>query len=174
MYNFHITANFHMFSPKEIRIAFAVLVALVILVVCGYLISRVYPPATREAAPASSTTTPQRPPFTAEVKAALAASKGFQLLVSYTDRGFEPTTAGVRKGDIVRFTNNSSGDLWVAAAGGFGSVYPGNGNNCGQSAFDSCRVLKYGEFWEFTFADVGTWGYQNNSDAKMTGAVRVR
>jgi plastocyanin len=163
-----------MFSPKERRIAFAIFVALAILVVCGYLISRVYPPAASGVAPASSTKTPQRPPFTAEVKAALAASKGFQILVSYTDRGFEPAFATIKAGDAVRFTNNSSHDLWIAAAGGAGSAYPGDGNNCGQSAFDSCRVLKYGEFWEFTFATAGTWSYQNNRDTKMTGVVRAR
>ncbi len=114
------------------------------------------------------------PPFTAEIKAQLEKSHGFQMLVSYTDRGFEPGTTTIKSGETIRWTNNSSQDLWVAATGTSGSVYPGTGKECGQSAFDSCKVLKRGDFWEFTFARKGTWGYKNNSDVKMTGVVVVK
>ena len=114
------------------------------------------------------------PPFTDEVKAELAASKGFQVLVSYTDNGFEPATTTVQKGDTVRFTSNSSEDLWVASTGASGAVYPGTGKECGQSSFDTCHVLKHGEFWEFTFTTSGTWSYRNNRNTKMAGVVHVK
>lgn len=114
-----------------------------------------------------------RPPFTPEVQAALAKSRGFSVLISYTDNGFEPTQATVKKGDAIRFTNNSSHDLWVAAQGTSGNpVYPG-ASDCGASSFDSCDTLQPGEFWEFTFSKTGTWTFVNNLDKGNTGAVQV-
>lgn len=117
----------------------------------------------------------QPPPFTGEISMALETSKGFQVLVSYTDRGFEPSTALVKKGETVRFTNNSSDDLWVSAIGATsGKIYPsGGGDECGQSAFDSCRTIGRGEFWEFTFDLSGAWSYQNNADTDQVGVVVV-
>jgi plastocyanin len=149
---------------------------LLILALCAYTLSRMQPSVSHTTSSGTSTGILLPPPLTAEVKAQLAASKGFQVLVSYTNRGFEPSTATIKKGDTIRFTNNSGGDLWVASAGtSGGKVYPaGSGNECGQSAFDSCRAIKEGEFWEFTFTTTGTWGYQNNRDRKMTGTVRVK
>jgi plastocyanin len=115
------------------------------------------------------------PPLTPAEQAQLAASHGFQYLVSYTDGGFEPSTLTIKKGETVRFTNNSDEDLWVAATGASGTIYPaGSGNECGQSAFDSCVVLHHGDFWEFTFTQAGTWSYQNNRDTKMTGTIIVK
>ena len=96
------------------------------------------------------------------------------MLISYTARGFEPKTVTVKNGDAIRFTNNSSEDLWVASTGASGSVYPGTDKECGQSSFDTCHVLKHGEFWEFTFTTSGTWSYQNNRDTTMTGTVIVK
>jgi len=148
------------------------------LLLCAYVLSGIRAaliPVTPATANSAKTTTP--PPFTPAVQAQLAASKGFQVLVSYTDRGFESPDVTIHKGDTIRFTNNSSEDLWVASAGipGTTNTYPaGAGSQCGQSAFDSCNVIGRGEFWEFTFDVVGTWGYQNNRDTKMTGVVHVK
>ncbi len=128
----------------------------------------------RAAADGQSGKIPQ-PPFTPEVRAMLAESSGFQFLVSFTDRGFEPASATIKKGETVRFTNNSSTDLWVASVGtADGAPYPGGSEECGQSAFDTCKVLKPGEFWEFTFAQAGVWSYHNNRDTAVSGVVRVR
>lgn len=114
------------------------------------------------------------PPFTPAVQAQLAASHGFQYLVSYTGSGFQPKTLTVKKDETVRFTNNSSENLWVAANGSSGAVYPaGSTNECGQSAFDSCMTIGKGEFWEFTFNTAGTWSYKNNQDASRTGVIVV-
>ncbi|MCR4326005.1 MAG: hypothetical protein NUV59_04395 [Patescibacteria group bacterium] len=103
----------------------------------------------------------------------LRESKGFQALVSYTDSGFEPGEVAIEKGGTIRFTNNSSGDLWVAADGtAENPVYHGT-SECGGSAFDSCRTLAPREFWEFTFEKSGTWLFRNNLKKGQTGAVRV-
>jgi plastocyanin len=115
-----------------------------------------------------------QPPYTKEVQAQLAASNGFQYLISYTDRGFEPSALDIPEGDTVRFTNNSHRDLWIAASGQ--TLYPATQQSCAQSAFDSCHDVKSGEFWEFTFTTQGTWSYRNNmmnNDAD-TGTVTVQ
>ena len=113
-------------------------------------------------------------PPSAETKAYLATSNGFQYLVSFTERGFEPMSVTIQKGETVRFVNNSDANLWVAATGDSGAIYPGTGHECGQSAFDTCKTLKNGEFWEFTFSTVGAWSYHDNFDVERTGVVVVQ
>ncbi len=113
------------------------------------------------------------PPFTEEIAAQLAASKGFAALVSYTDNGFEPKTATIQAGETIRFTNNSSGDMWVASSAQAGAIYPGQGV-CGQSVFDVCKAISRGMFYEFTFNERGTWGYHDNTEPIKTGAIIVQ
>ena len=122
--------------------------------------------------PAPSVQAVASPP-SAEVKAYLAISSGFQYLVSFTDKGFEPIIVTMQKGETIRFVNNSQHNLWIAATGDSGSIYPGTGKECGQSAFDSCKTLNKGDFWEFTFTKVGTWSYHNNFDLERTGIIIV-
>ena len=100
----------------------------------------------------------------------------FHALVSYTDAGFEPAETTIRKGQTVRFVNNhSSRDSWIASAiHPTHSVYPTKStDDCLGSSFDTCRGLKAGEFWEFTFNEVGTWGYHDHLRASQTGKIIV-
>jgi len=118
---------------------------------------------------------PPAPPLTVSDMVAAQPAHGFQLLVSYTDRGFEPRTATIRSGDTVRFTNNSHEQLWVAAAtNSSGALYPSIQNGCGSSALDSCKALNPGEYWEFTFGATGSWSYDNNLDTDRSGTINVR
>jgi plastocyanin len=157
---------------QRIKPALATLGLLVVFGLCAFLLSNI---SSAPGIATTPTTGAHTQPPTPETMAYLAASKGFQYLISYTGRGFEPATLTIKKGETIRFTNNSAGGLWVAATGTSGKIYPsGTGNECGQSAFDSCKVMKSGEFWEFTFTTVGTWGYKNNADTKMTGTVTVK
>ncbi len=155
----------------RIRGLIAALVALIVLLIVISAIAQFgggVPTAPASSAP--QVKSPPPPPTTAESS---QAAQTFQSLVSYTDRGFEPTSATVQAGDTVRFTNNSSRQLWVAASGTDGSlVYPGN-SSCGGSAFDSCVILQPGEFWNFTFTQGGTWGYQNNLNKTDEGNIIV-
>ena len=155
----------------------AVLVALLVglSLFAGYEAS--LPANTPSAAPQafSRNVPPPQPIATALDMVVAQDPHGFQLLVSYTDRGFEPSLATARAGDTVRFTNNSHEQLWVAAAAGSGAMlYPAVQNGCGSSALDSCKPLKPGEYWEFTFGKTGTWGFQNNLNKADTGAISVR
>lgn len=114
------------------------------------------------------------PPVTPALEKRIAESRGFQALVSYTERGFEPSVATIKRGDTVRFTNNNAGStLWVAATADSGSLYPGSGD-CGQSSFDSCVAVSPGEFWEFTFEEIGTWSFKNNANVAHAGVIAVQ
>ena len=110
--------------------------------------------------------------MTASDTVAALQGDSFQLLVSYTDQGFEPRTATVKAGDTVRFTNNSTGQLWVAAGGD--QLYPAVQNGCGSSALDSCQAFGPGYDWEFTFTQPGTWEIQNNLNKSDVATIVVQ
>ena len=100
-------------------------------------------------------------------------SRGFEALISYTERGFEPTKVTLKKGQSVRFANNSGEELWIAAASTAGSPpYPGM-SDCGGSTLDSCKTLQPLEFWEFTFSQSGTWHFRNNLNKERVGSVTI-
>ena len=114
------------------------------------------------------------PLMTPTLAVKIAASTGFDYLVSYTERGFEPANVTIEAGQTIRFANNNAGKtLWVAATSDGGTLYAGSGRGCGQSDFDSCMALERGDFWEFTFQDEGTWSYKNNTEVKHMGVVTV-
>ena len=113
------------------------------------------------------------PPLTPEIEKQLRESRGFEVLISYTDRGFEPLEATIQKGESIRFTNNSSSGLWVASMGNdAGPQYPGT-SNCGASRLDTCNALEPLEFWEFTFNEAGDWAFRNNVTQEHVGVILV-
>lgn len=117
---------------------------------------------------------PPPPPRTAHMQQVLDNSKGFQYFVSYTDNGFEPAELTVKRGETVRFTNNSSRNMWLMSSGGDGGVYPASDSSCGQSAFDTCVAYPPNEIWEFTFDVAGTWVFRNNVHKDDVGIIRVK
>ncbi len=114
-----------------------------------------------------------QPPITPTMQAVVDASVGFSAFVSYTDHGFEPELVNISEGQVIRFTNNSSRNLWVSAVAKNGVTYPAGGDSCGQSEFDSCVSMPPNEIWEFKFDTAGEWGYRNNIDQTHVGVVRV-
>ena len=151
----------------HVRQAYMILgAAAVVLCVIAYLILA------HSSLPIQLAQTPQEhrdlpPPMTPLMQEQLAKSSGFQHLVSYGDDGFSPAALTVAAGDTVRFTNNSTKDVWIASVN-----YPGQ-SSCGGSSFDTCLVLKSGEFWEFTFDEVGSWTYKNNADTQYKASITV-
>jgi len=99
----------------------------------------------------------------------------FAALVTYTDSGFEPAVVTIKKGETVRFVDQSTGGMWVASAKHpTHAVYPQKSEtDCLGSSFDSCRALSAGEFWEFTFDEAGTWKYHNHVQPGHVGTVVV-
>ncbi len=168
-----------MASPRRPNFLHLLLIAVMVLGIIAVLalvfaISSSLTSGTTSTSPQADANAPiPQPAYTDAVAAQLAASQGFQEVISYTDHGFEPATLPIQKGDAVRFTNNSHEGLWVAAVPGAGA-YPGGDTSCGTSALDSCHILQPGEFWEFTFDVTGTWVYLNNVDKANTGTVYVQ
>jgi len=83
----------------------------------------------------------------------VAAQKGFQYLVSYSENGFMPATLSVQKGETVRFTNNSDGLL--------------------RLLFENAQItsLNRGEYYEYTFANAGAFAYSDGT-SEMTVTVK--
>jgi plastocyanin len=156
-----------------------VVLALLLLIAAGvYFFAGVTPPPQEEVVDTSLDTNIRLgkapiPAMTEEMQAKLAASKGFSALVSYTQNGFEPRTVTIARGEAVRFTNNSAGDLWVSAGGEGVLIYPQTKAGCGSSDLDSCSPFPPQDFWEFTFEEVGSWQVVNNLDKSKRGTIIV-
>lgn len=114
------------------------------------------------------------PPITKHMQDVVANSKGFSQFISYTDNGFEPADVTIKKGEAVRFTNNSSHNMWIMSSGGDGGMYPAAANSCGQTSFDTCVAFPPNEIWEFTFDVPGTWVYRNNVNKSDVGVIHVK
>jgi plastocyanin len=114
------------------------------------------------------------PAFSSSTEAKLEKSAGFQHLISYTNRGFEPRSLAASRGETIRFTNNSSGKLWVAADGSEAEIYPRTRAGCGSSDLDSCEPIVPQDFWEFTFELPGTWHVVNNLDESKGVVITIR
>lgn len=96
-------------------------------------------------------------------------------VITYTDAGFVPSSVTVKKGQTVRWMNNSGSKVWPASA-----VHPTHGvypqksaSDCLGSSFDACKGLAQGESWDFTFDVVGEWKFHNHLNASQRGAVNV-
>lgn len=113
------------------------------------------------------------PEFTDETKAMIEKHSIFQALASYTDTGFEPTTIAIKRGDTVRFTNNSSHAIWIASSGSDTKIYPRTIQTCGSSDLDSCSPFPPMDFWQFRFDVAGTWEVVNNLDKSKGVMVHV-
>lgn len=98
------------------------------------------------------------------------------VTITYNESGFSPSSVTVKKGEIVRWVNNSSQETWPASG-----VHPTHSNypektasDCLGSAFDACKGLKSGESWDFTFNTVGEWRYHDHLHTSQTGVVIVQ
>lgn len=97
----------------------------------------------------TSTTTPA--PKTVEVK--------------YTSAGFSPSTITIKKGDTIKFINNSDSSFRPAS-----NPHP---THTDYPEFDAKQLIAAGGSWSFTFTKVGTWGYHNHVNHDQTATVIV-
>lgn len=166
----------HKLSNKQLGL-FAVVIIVIglILVFLGAWPGAKPQSSTNPTSPSGVRVPPPQPAPTASDTTAARSSDTFQLVVSYVNSGFEPKSTTIQAGDTVRFTNNSTGELWVAAAApDSGERYPGT-SACGTtSELDSCAALQPGQFWEFTFSQTGTWEFLNNFDTSDTASITVQ
>lgn len=109
-------------------------------------------PATSEESSNNDQSTPEVPTITSEAT------------ITYTDEGFNPGTATVKKGAVITVTNKSSSDLQFSSAD-----HPTHL----QDPELNMNVLKPGESGNITISTVGTHGFHNHLDAGMTGKIIV-
>lgn len=109
------------------------------------------------------------------VGAAASSSDPFDTTITFTGDAYEPEDLTVQKGTRVRFLNASDQETWPAGAvHPTHSIYPEKrAEDCLGSAFDACRGLKKGEFFDYTFNYVGEWRFHDHLRAYYTGAVTV-
>lgn len=95
--------------------------------------------------------------------------------VTYLDKSINPEETTVRKGQTIRFVNDSNHDMWIAS-----SIHPTHqdypeksNDNCLGSDFDQCQSVGNGEFWDFTFNTSGTFNYHNHLRPANNGTVVV-
>lgn len=101
----------------------------------------------------------------------VTATGNTQVVVRYTDTGFEPSDIQVVSDTKVRFENASRFDMWVRAAGE--GLYPPDADSCGVSALDTCEAIPTGGSWEVTLEKPGFWTYWNERNHDMKGVVRI-
>lgn len=101
-------------------------------------------------------------------------------IIEMTENGFYPPEIIVDQGTAVEFENVSDELRWPASnIHPTHNVYPGSGiEKCGtgkeKSMFDSCRGIKPGETYTFTFEEPGEWRYHDHLFPRFTGVVRIR
>lgn len=96
-------------------------------------------------------------------------------VITYTDAGFVPSSVTIKKGQTVRWVNNSGSKVWPASAvHPQHSAYPQkSASDCLGSSFDACKGLAQGESWDFKFDYVGSWKFHNHLKASQWGVVNV-
>ena len=98
------------------------------------------------------------------------------ITITLTDDGYVPSELTIKKGEAVRWVNDSNYEMWPASAvHPTHSLYPGKSpTDCLGSSFDACARIPGGGSWEFTFNDVGSWKFHDHVRPSKTGVVDVR
>lgn len=106
--------------------------------------------------------TPKQNPPTTNAVVPLAKA---DYTVKYQSAGFNPQTITVRRGQSVRFLNESSGTMFVAAAR--------SPNSNDLTEFNQGRSVGKGGYYDFTFNIKGVFVYYNQNDRTKTGVIVV-
>jgi len=118
-------------------------------------------------------------PAVDEVEEVIEEAADTGNVIAFTSTGFSPSPLSVKVGETVKFVNNSSVEFWPASAmHPTHKVYPNSGiEKCDtderESIFDACEGIAPGGSYEFTFNEVGEWGYHDHLDVQFFGKVVV-
>ena len=96
----------------------------------------------------------------------VSSQEDVAVIVTYTDNGFIPSSVEIQVGETVRFINESSRLMWVAS-----DIHPAHNI---LPTFDQFRVSGFGESYEYTFDQQGTWKYHDHVNASKVGTIIVR
>lgn len=86
--------------------------------------------------------------------------------ISYTNSCYSPANATVKKGDTVKFTNNSTKGMWPAS-----NNHP---SHTIYSEFDAKGSISSGGTYSFTFTKIGSWGYHDHLKPSCSGTITVQ
>ncbi len=89
-----------------------------------------------------------------------------QSIVNYTESGFSPSVIEIKKGETVRFVNQSIGGMWIGSG-----PHP---THTAYPEFDAKKSVPNGGIYEFTFNKVGSWSYHNHTGPGKAGMVIVK
>lgn len=110
----------------------------------------------------TSITTPAKAP-TPTIPTPTQISTG--LTITFDGKSFTPANLTVKKGQTVKFVNNSSNSMWVAA-----NPFPTSSE---YPAFNEKSGVASGSSWSFTFDKTGTWFYHNHYIPALGGKIVV-
>ncbi|MBI2451893.1 hypothetical protein HYV50_02320 [Candidatus Pacearchaeota archaeon] len=100
--------------------------------------------------------------------------------IQITSSGFSPGTLEIKQGETVTFINKDSARHWPATnVHPSHRIYPGSDREkCGTAEqsriFDACRGLSREESYQFTFTEIGAWGYHDHLNPSFTGTIVIR
>lgn len=86
--------------------------------------------------------------------------------LSYSGNTFSPQSLTIKKGDTVRFVNNSDEDMMIVS-----NPHP---EHTDLPSLNSEKSLAPGGVYVYTFKNEGTWKYHNHSNPSVTGTVIVK
>lgn len=88
-----------------------------------------------------------------------------ELTIVYNNEGFSPRELKIKKGQTVKFINQSDRKMWVASDNHPAhEIYP---------EFDQKEITERGATYEFKFEKSGNWGYHNHTFSNHIGIIIV-
>jgi hypothetical protein len=116
------------------------------------------------------------PPGHGVVGTAATDKDPFDVTVTYTNDGYQPRDITIKKGQRVRFLNESNDPTWPASGvHPTHTLYPEKEpDDCLGSSFDACGDVPRGGFFDFTFYYVGTWTFHDHMHPFHSGSVTVQ
>jgi len=129
--------------------------------------------------PPATDTTSNNSTVGADVNAGVTVgSVPTKATVAYTVSGFSPKSVTIQKGGTITFTNQGSGQMWIASAPHPAHTgYDGTSRtqHCvagytGATPFDECAA---GNTYSFTFTKAGSFNYHNHLGSEDFGTITV-
>ena len=112
-----------------------------------------------------------------ETPLVIIEEKTADVVVTYSDDGFNPISVTIKKGQTVEFVNESESErnMWPASnSHPSHTIYPEKtDSDCLGSSFDACERIAPEESWSFTFESVGSWKYHDHLKPKQTAIIIV-
>jgi len=89
-----------------------------------------------------------------------------RFIVRYNASGFSPKSIEIKRGEAIKFVNDTNQTMWVASNDHpTHTLYPG---------FDQGKSVGKGGTFIFTFTEAGSWKYHNHNKSADMGTIIVK